>query len=54
MSGGRQASLSKIILKRRGYARKGYVCQSSGIYERVGISSIEVYELIELVCHFGL
>ena len=54
MSGGRQASLSKIILKRGGYARKGYLCQSSGKYQSVGISSIEVYELIELVCHFGL
>ena len=54
MSGGRQASLSKIILKRGGYARKGYLCQSSGKYQSVGISSIEVYELIELVCHVGL
>ena len=27
-----------------GYARKGYLSQPSSIYERVGISSSEVYE----------
>ena len=47
MEGGGGGVLPMMAYIRGGSARQGYLFQSSGPYERVGISLVEVYKRVE-------